>query len=132
MSTSDGWFKSTRSGGSDNCLEVQHQPDGSTAVRHSKNSSGLQLQFSPDMWTGLLETVQMTRFPADSGEWSLARPHHGACAQARHAFDGSVKFTHTAADPHEVLTFTAEEWFAFTEGVRAGELAWRPQTVQAS
>jgi Domain of unknown function (DUF397) len=122
---SDGWFKSTRSGGSDNCVQVQHRPDGSTAVRHSKHPGGVQLVFGSGVWTGLLETVQMTRFPKDPGEWTVARPRGDASARARQSLDGAVDFTHIDAGPDEVLTFTAGEWFAFAEGVRAGEFAWR-------
>jgi len=128
----DGWFKSTRSGGSDNCVEVQHQPDGSTAVRHSKNPGGVQLVFSSDRWTGLLETVAMTRFPADSGEWGVARPRDCASAQARQSLDGCVELTHASAGSHEMLTFTAGEWFAFAGGVRADEFAWRLPAIRAS
>lgn len=123
---SNGWFTSTFSGGSDNCVEVQHQPDGGTSVRHSKNPDGVRLSFSSDMWTRLLEAVQTTRFPANPGEWSVARPHRGGTVRARQSFDGSVELTHAAANPDEVLAFTADEWSAFAEGARAGEFAWRP------
>lgn len=128
----DRWFKSTYSGGSDGCVEVEHQPDGGTAVRHSKQPDGMRLLFSSQMWTGLLETVEMTRFPADTGEWNQARPADGVRAQARRCLDGSVEFTHTGAQTSEVLAFTAEEWSAFVEGAHAGEFAWRPPAIRAS
>ncbi len=125
----DGWFKSSRSGGSDNCVQAKHLPDGSTVVRHSQQPGGVELVFSAARWRALLKTVQTTSLPTDSDGWSVARPHGNACARARHTADGAVQFTHTAT-ADEGLTFTAGEWSAFVEGVRAGEFAWRRPIAQ--
>ena len=44
------WFKSSRSGGSKECVEVAFLSEGFTGVRDSKNPSGPALVFSPSEW----------------------------------------------------------------------------------
>ena len=44
------WFKSTRSGGDKNCLEVAFLPKDRVGVRDSKNPSGPALVFTSDEW----------------------------------------------------------------------------------
>ncbi|MGW4771626.1 DUF397 domain-containing protein [Nocardia sp. NPDC004278] len=44
------WFKSTRSGGSQDCVEVAFLDDGRVGVRDSKNPSGPALVFTPSEW----------------------------------------------------------------------------------
>ncbi len=48
------WRKSTQSqGGSSNCVEVAHLPDG-VLVRNSKNPDGPILAFTPSEWRAFL------------------------------------------------------------------------------
>ena len=42
-----GWFKSPRSAGDSDCVEVAIAADGHVAVRDSKHRSGDMLEFSP-------------------------------------------------------------------------------------
>ncbi|MFQ6393949.1 DUF397 domain-containing protein [Nocardia sp. KC 131] len=44
------WFKSTRSSGTKDCVEVAHLDDGSVGVRDSKNPGGPALVFTPGEW----------------------------------------------------------------------------------
>lgn len=44
------WFKSTRSGGSQDCVEVAFLGDGRVGVRDSKNPAGPALVFTPGEW----------------------------------------------------------------------------------
>lgn len=44
------WFKSSHSGGKDDCLEAAHLEGGMVGVRDSKNPSGGTLAFSPGAW----------------------------------------------------------------------------------
>ncbi|WP_433680253.1 DUF397 domain-containing protein [Nocardia sp. CA-119907] len=44
------WFKSTRSGGSQDCVEVAFLDDGRVGVRDSKNPTGPALVFTPGEW----------------------------------------------------------------------------------
>jgi hypothetical protein len=45
----DAWYKSSRSAGANNCVEVAHG-SGWTAVRDSKNKTGPVLVFTDDAW----------------------------------------------------------------------------------
>ncbi|MGW4771627.1 DUF397 domain-containing protein [Nocardia sp. NPDC004278] len=49
MSNAD-WFKSARSGGSKDCVEVAFLDDGRVGVRDSKNPTGPALVFTPSAW----------------------------------------------------------------------------------
>lgn len=44
------WFKSSRSAGGKDCVEVAFLPDGMVGVRDSKNPSGPALVFEPGEW----------------------------------------------------------------------------------
>lgn len=44
------WFKSSRSGGSQECVEVAFLDAGLVGVRDSKNPTGPALIFSPGEW----------------------------------------------------------------------------------
>ena len=50
-SASARWFKSSHSGGSENCVEVAFLPDGVVGVRDSKNTSGPTLAFTCAEWS---------------------------------------------------------------------------------
>jgi hypothetical protein len=45
----NAWYKSSRSGGANNCVEVAHS-HGWTAVRDSKNKTGPVLVFTDGEW----------------------------------------------------------------------------------
>jgi hypothetical protein len=44
------WFKSSRSGGSNECVEVAHLDGSLVGVRDSKNPDGPALIFTPGEW----------------------------------------------------------------------------------
>ncbi|WP_432278202.1 DUF397 domain-containing protein [Nocardia carnea] len=45
------WFKSSHSGGGQDCVEVTFAEDGLVGVRDSKNPAGPALVFSSDEWS---------------------------------------------------------------------------------
>lgn len=44
------WFKSSRSSGRTDCVEVAWLPDAHVGVRDSKNPAGPALVFAPNQW----------------------------------------------------------------------------------
>ncbi|MFR9773673.1 DUF397 domain-containing protein [Nocardia sp. SC052] len=44
------WFKSSHSGGRDDCVEVAHLEGGIVGVRDSKSPTGAALVFTPGAW----------------------------------------------------------------------------------
>ncbi|MEU2087904.1 DUF397 domain-containing protein [Nocardia beijingensis] len=44
------WFKSSHSGGGQECVEVAHLAGGMVGVRDSKNPTGPALVFAPGEW----------------------------------------------------------------------------------
>ena len=44
------WFKSTRSSGGKDCVEIAFLSSGGVGVRDSKNPAGPALVFTPDEW----------------------------------------------------------------------------------
>ncbi|WP_433194273.1 DUF397 domain-containing protein [Nocardia sp. CA-107356] len=48
------WFKSTRSGGSKDCVEVAFLDDGQVGVRDSKDPTGPALVFTPSVWDSFI------------------------------------------------------------------------------
>ncbi|MFC9440996.1 DUF397 domain-containing protein [Nocardia sp. NPDC057030] len=48
--TNARWFKSTRSSGTKDCVEVAHLDGGMVGVRDSKNPTGPALVFTPGEW----------------------------------------------------------------------------------
>jgi hypothetical protein len=60
------WRKSSYSGGNGGaCVEVAVLPDGSRAVRDSKDRGGAELAFAPDEWLAFTAAVK-------AGEFDLA------------------------------------------------------------
>ncbi|MFE3443153.1 DUF397 domain-containing protein [Nocardia sp. NPDC059180] len=56
------WFKSTRSTGSKECVEVAHLASGLVGLRDSKNPTGPALVFGPGGWDAFLTGVSEGRF----------------------------------------------------------------------
>ncbi|GAB2718884.1 DUF397 domain-containing protein [Nocardia thraciensis] len=56
------WFKSSRSGGSKNCVEAAFLPNDLVAVRDSKNPSGPALVFTASEWSGFTSALDSGRF----------------------------------------------------------------------
>jgi len=52
----DAWYKSSRSSGANNCIEVARMP-GWTAVRDSKNKTGPVLSFTDGEWDAFIEDI---------------------------------------------------------------------------
>jgi myosin-crossreactive antigen len=52
----NAWYKSSRSAGANNCVEVAHE-HGSTTVRDSKNKTGPVLTFTDREWRTFIESV---------------------------------------------------------------------------
>ncbi|WP_162958796.1 DUF397 domain-containing protein [Nocardia yunnanensis] len=51
------WFKSSYSESSGQCVEVAFLPNGTTAVRDSKNPTGPTLTFTHAEWSAFLSTL---------------------------------------------------------------------------
>ncbi|WP_280274089.1 DUF397 domain-containing protein [Nocardia wallacei] len=56
------WFKSTRSTGSKDCVEVAFLDAGLVGVRDSKNTSGPALVFAPGEWDAFTAGVRGGEF----------------------------------------------------------------------
>ncbi|NJP30743.1 DUF397 domain-containing protein [Micromonospora thermarum] len=51
------WYKSTRSSGGDNCVEVAIAADGTVGVRDSKDPTGGILEFGSAAWAGFVAEI---------------------------------------------------------------------------
>jgi hypothetical protein len=56
------WIKSSLRFSNSNCVEVAGLPDGGVGVRHSKDSGGAVLRFTPDEWRAFLGGVRNGEF----------------------------------------------------------------------
>ncbi len=56
------WFKSSRSSGSKDCVEVAHLGGGVVGVRDSKNPTGPALVFTPGEWDAFTAGVHAGEF----------------------------------------------------------------------
>ncbi|HEY8527122.1 MAG TPA: DUF397 domain-containing protein [Acidimicrobiales bacterium] len=62
MSHQLNWRKSTLSGSQGNCVEIATLPDGTVAMRDSKNPDAALLTFGPDEWAAFLEGCKNGEF----------------------------------------------------------------------
>jgi hypothetical protein len=56
------WRKSTRSGGTENCVEVADGLGGAVGVRDSKNQADPALVFTSRQWDAFTDAVKNGRF----------------------------------------------------------------------
>lgn len=56
------WFKSSHSGGGNDCVEVAHLDGGMVGVRDSKNPTGPALVFTPGEWEAFTAGVHDGEF----------------------------------------------------------------------
>jgi Domain of unknown function (DUF397) len=56
------WVKSSLSYSNGNCVEVASLPGGGIGVRHSKDTEGPVLRFTPDEWHAFLGGVRNGEF----------------------------------------------------------------------
>ncbi|MFD0365786.1 DUF397 domain-containing protein [Nocardia sp. GCM10030253] len=56
------WFKSSRSDGSGNCIEVAFLPNSLVGVRDSKNPSGPALTFTSAEWSAFMAAATRGEF----------------------------------------------------------------------
>ncbi|GAA5059003.1 DUF397 domain-containing protein [Nocardia callitridis] len=56
------WFKSSRSQGGKECVEVAHLDNGLVGVRDSKNPTGPALVFAPGEWDAFLSGANAGEF----------------------------------------------------------------------
>ena len=56
------WRKSSRSGGTENCVEVADGLEGAVAVRDSKNPAGPALTLTSRQWSAFVDAVKYSTF----------------------------------------------------------------------
>ncbi|MFI6774149.1 DUF397 domain-containing protein [Nocardia sp. NPDC050412] len=56
------WFKSSHSGGGQDCIEVAHLDSGMVGVRDSRNPTGPALVFTPGEWDAFTAGVNDGEF----------------------------------------------------------------------
>ena len=62
------WFKSSHSGGGNDCVEVAYLKQGFIGVRDSKNPGGPSLIFTPGDWDVFISEMQDSEVPP--GLWT--------------------------------------------------------------
>lgn len=87
------------------CVEVGYD-DGRILVRGSKSPDAEPISFMPQTWVStVLAPIMLGRVPNTVEDTEAGYIWHG------HTVDGFVRR----------LTFTAEDWEEFTQGVKAGQ-----------
>ncbi|WP_063040608.1 DUF397 domain-containing protein [Nocardia pseudovaccinii] len=61
------WFKSSRSGGGKDCVEVAFLESGNIGVRDSKNPTGPALVFAPGEWDAFVVGAKDGEFNRQQG-----------------------------------------------------------------
>jgi hypothetical protein len=56
------WFKSSRSTGSRECVEIAHLSGGMVGIRDSKDATGPALTFAPAEWDAFVVGLNCGRF----------------------------------------------------------------------
>ncbi|NKY54845.1 DUF397 domain-containing protein [Nocardia flavorosea] len=56
------WFKSSHSGGTNECVEIAHLDSDMVGVRDSKNPTGPVLVFTPGQWDAFLTSAANSEF----------------------------------------------------------------------
>lgn len=103
------WRKSTFCNGADTCVEVALLPDGSVAVRDSKDGDGLVIRVPAEVWQAFVEVIAY-RQRGDVGAVTLTREVDRLRADVWVlAYEGVV------------LRFTDLEVASFVAGVKDGE-----------
>lgn len=62
------WHKSSRSGASNNCVEIALLSDGRVAMRDSKNPAGPVLTFTTTEWAAFIDGVRAGEFTPNAGD----------------------------------------------------------------
>ncbi|WP_280275125.1 DUF397 domain-containing protein [Nocardia wallacei] len=111
-----GWFKSSKSNDGPNCVEVRFDGDfvhlrDSKYLRDPANDPAAQplITLKAEYWDSFLAAAAVDKADARSDQPVILR--HPTGQVSVRAQDGTT------------LTFTADEWDAFTAGVREGEFA---------
>lgn len=120
----EGWVKSSLSGGTSCCLEVKYH-GSQVLIRDSKfrRSEACDLDLEPVI---ALTLPQWAAFMADASGKADSETLGYAITPNR---DGSV--TVASTEEQTALDFTADEWLAFTQGIKKGEFD-TPVSVTAS
>ncbi|WP_084789439.1 DUF397 domain-containing protein [Saccharomonospora iraqiensis] len=112
-----GWFKSSFSNPSQECVEINFDSDR-VHIRDSKDHGvGPKITIGAEHWPGVLAEALGH---AEAGSNSAVRIEVGD--------DGSVRVQ--ALDSHVILAYTRSEWAAFVAGAVDGEFD-RPETAAA-
>ncbi|TQM79461.1 uncharacterized protein DUF397 [Saccharothrix saharensis] len=105
--TARGWFKSSFSTASGDCVEVRFDGDV-VLVRDTKDrGDGPVITLDAVRWDDFLRRLLVGSVDAESALAVLPEPNGGTILRARH--DGTA------------LRYTRGEWEMFMRGVRAGE-----------
>lgn len=111
-----GWFKSSKSNDGPNCVEVRFDGDlvhlrDSKYLRDPANDPATQplITLKAEDWDSFLTAAAADEVNARNDQPAILR--HPTGQVSVRAQDGTT------------LTFTADEWDAFTAGVRDGEFA---------
>ncbi|ROP36711.1 DUF397 domain-containing protein [Saccharothrix texasensis] len=116
--TARGWFKSSFSTASGDCVEVRFDGDV-VQVRDTKDQgSGPVLTLAAPAWDDFLRRLLSGSVEEDGALAVLPEPRGGAILRARE--DGAA------------LRYTRGEWEMFMRGVRAGEFTHSAVVARAS
>ena len=109
----NGWYKSAACNGGASCVEVFPFIDG-VVIADSKQTAADRptIKTSFNIWNTILEQIKENKTPTHKTEGD---PDH---LKATEAPDGSG----TISNNETVLTYTTNEWQAFKQGIKQGDL----------